>query len=96
MVRRFRIHSTAALIIAEFWLVKGLGGTSLVNGNIYLEADRSTLAASAWPSEITGDPECLEKCEHKYICTSALTKERAQLNRDLRSHSIADDYLRLQ
>lgn len=68
---RFRIHSSAALIIAEFWLVKGLGGTSLVNGNIYLEAHQSTLAASAWPSEITGDPECLEKCEHKYLCTSA-------------------------
>lgn len=43
----------------------GLGGTSLINGNIYLEADRSTLSASAWPSEIKNDPQCLEKCEHK-------------------------------
>ncbi|KAL2291944.1 hypothetical protein FJTKL_10646 [Diaporthe vaccinii] len=40
----------------------GLGGTSLINGNIYLEADRSTLSASGWPLEIASDAECLEKC----------------------------------
>lgn len=45
----------------------GLGGTSLINGNIYLEADRSTLSASGWPLEITRDPEYLEKCEHKRL-----------------------------
>ncbi|KAI7778723.1 hypothetical protein LA080_001870 [Diaporthe eres] len=42
----------------------GLGGTSLINGNIYLEADRSTLSASGWPLEIASDAECLEKCNN--------------------------------
>ncbi|KAJ6486130.1 hypothetical protein C8R47DRAFT_980022 [Mycena vitilis] len=38
----------------------GLGGTSLLNANVFLEADKRTLELSAWPQEIRKDPGCLE------------------------------------
>ncbi|KAL7625697.1 hypothetical protein AAE478_004918 [Parahypoxylon ruwenzoriense] len=38
----------------------GLGGTSLMNANVYLEADKDTLQLEAWPVEIRGNPDCLD------------------------------------
>lgn len=34
----------------------GLGGTSLLNANIFLKADKRTLALKYWPREIRDDP----------------------------------------
>ncbi|KAI1391493.1 FAD/NAD(P)-binding domain-containing protein [Hypoxylon trugodes] len=39
----------------------GLGGTSLMNANVYLEADEETLKLEAWPKEIRDDPKSLNK-----------------------------------
>lgn len=41
---------------------EGLGGTSLLNANVFLRADRRTMALKEWPPEIkqTGS---LDKCE---------------------------------
>ncbi|KAI2615936.1 FAD/NAD(P)-binding domain-containing protein [Hypoxylon sp. NC1633] len=39
----------------------GLGGTSLMNANVYLEADKDTLGLEAWPKEIREDPSCLDE-----------------------------------
>lgn len=41
----------------------GLGGTSLMNANVFLEADADTLAMKVWPQQIREDPGCLDKCE---------------------------------
>ncbi|KAJ7641620.1 hypothetical protein FB45DRAFT_825916 [Roridomyces roridus] len=38
----------------------GLGGTSLINANIFLEADKRTLQLSNWPAEIRQDPAGLQ------------------------------------
>ncbi|KJZ79281.1 hypothetical protein HIM_01432 [Hirsutella minnesotensis 3608] len=38
----------------------GLGGTSLINANVFLEADARTLSMDFWPPEIRKDPRCLE------------------------------------
>ncbi|KAJ7097404.1 hypothetical protein C8R44DRAFT_949487 [Mycena epipterygia] len=38
----------------------GLGGTSLINANVFLETDKRTLQLSAWPEEIRNDPACLD------------------------------------
>ncbi|OAQ98045.1 hypothetical protein LLEC1_04478, partial [Akanthomyces lecanii] len=34
----------------------GLGGGSLINANVFLEADESTLSSELWPAEIRKDP----------------------------------------
>ncbi|KAI1414570.1 FAD/NAD(P)-binding domain-containing protein [Hypoxylon sp. FL1857] len=39
----------------------GLGGTSLMNANVYLEADKGTLQLEAWPEEIREKPDCLDE-----------------------------------
>ncbi|OTB06144.1 hypothetical protein M426DRAFT_118907 [Hypoxylon sp. CI-4A] len=39
----------------------GLGGTSLMNANVYLRADDNTLKLEAWPEEIRDNPDCLDK-----------------------------------
>ncbi|CAN8095234.1 unnamed protein product [Discula destructiva] len=39
----------------------GLGGTSLINANVFLEANHDTLRMNAWPQEIRKKPECLDK-----------------------------------
>ncbi|KAJ6568346.1 hypothetical protein DFH09DRAFT_983153 [Mycena vulgaris] len=38
----------------------GLGGTSLVNANVFLEADKRTLQLNSWPEEIRNNPGCLD------------------------------------
>ncbi|KAI1853691.1 hypothetical protein JX266_001675 [Neoarthrinium moseri] len=39
----------------------GLGGTSLMNANVYLEADKQTLASEFWPEEIRDNPAEMDK-----------------------------------
>ena len=39
-----------------------LGGTSLINANVFLEADKNTLSMPVWPEEIRKDPSGLDKC----------------------------------
>ncbi|KAK0739263.1 hypothetical protein B0T21DRAFT_346593 [Apiosordaria backusii] len=39
----------------------GLGGTSLINANVFMEADKETLSMKAWPKEIREDPKGLDK-----------------------------------
>ncbi|KAI0124211.1 glucose-methanol-choline oxidoreductase [Xylariales sp. AK1849] len=39
----------------------GLGGTSLMNANVYLEADKATLEQEDWPPEIKDHPEDMDK-----------------------------------
>ncbi|KAF2741804.1 FAD/NAD(P)-binding domain-containing protein [Sporormia fimetaria CBS 119925] len=39
----------------------GLGGTSLLNANVFLECDDRTLGLSAWPKEIRDDPSALDQ-----------------------------------
>ncbi|KIK66211.1 hypothetical protein GYMLUDRAFT_38025 [Collybiopsis luxurians FD-317 M1] len=40
---------------------KGLGGTSLLNANVFLECDKRTLALSPWPPELRKDVDALDK-----------------------------------
>jgi hypothetical protein len=42
----------------------GLGGTSLMNANVFLEADEGTMSLHAWPPEIREQPDCLKSCEY--------------------------------
>lgn len=39
-----------------------LGGTSLINANVFLEADEDTLRLEPWPQEIRDDPKSLDQC----------------------------------
>lgn len=41
----------------------GLGGTSLINANVFLEADAGTLSLDVWPPEIRDNPEALTECK---------------------------------
>lgn len=41
----------------------GLGGTSLMNANVFLEANEATLSMPIWPKSIRENPKCLEKCK---------------------------------
>ncbi|KAF2083168.1 FAD/NAD(P)-binding domain-containing protein [Saccharata proteae CBS 121410] len=43
------------------FVANGLGGTSLLNANVFLEADKRTLAMPMWPSEIRKAPESLDQ-----------------------------------
>ncbi|KAF5309637.1 hypothetical protein D9758_019109 [Tetrapyrgos nigripes] len=40
---------------------KGLGGTSLLNANVFLECDKRTLALSPWPSELRKNTDALDE-----------------------------------
>ncbi|PSR78665.1 hypothetical protein BD289DRAFT_376422 [Coniella lustricola] len=39
----------------------GLGGTSLMNANVFLEANHDSLSMKAWPEEIRENPACLDE-----------------------------------
>ncbi len=41
----------------------GLGGTSLINANVFMEADKETLGMRAWPPEIRGKVDEMDKCK---------------------------------
>ena len=40
----------------------GLGGTSLLNANVFIEADRRTLSQNVFPREIRENPSDLDEC----------------------------------
>lgn len=42
---------------------QGLGGTSLINANVFMEADDQTLGMNMWPPEIRDDVEGFKKCK---------------------------------
>ncbi|KAL7961890.1 hypothetical protein V8C34DRAFT_243312 [Trichoderma compactum] len=46
-------------------LGNGLGGTSLINANVFLEADKDVLKTGFWPPEIRKDPTCLDRYYQK-------------------------------
>lgn len=41
----------------------GLGGTSLINANVFMEADKKTLAMNAWPPQIRDNVDVLDECK---------------------------------
>jgi len=43
----------------------GLGGTSLINANVFLEADEDTLKLESWPEEIRTNPKSMDKYYQK-------------------------------
>ncbi|KAK3945806.1 cholesterol oxidase, partial [Diplogelasinospora grovesii] len=43
----------------------GLGGTSLMNANVFMEADKGTLAMKAWPPEIRNNVDLMDKYYEK-------------------------------
>ncbi|TWU74838.1 hypothetical protein ED733_000839 [Metarhizium rileyi] len=43
----------------------GLGGTSLINANVFLEADERTLSMETWPEQIRQNPACLKEYYQK-------------------------------
>ncbi|KAG5915509.1 hypothetical protein E4U42_008016 [Claviceps africana] len=43
----------------------GLGGTSLINSNVFLEADAATLSLDMWPPEIRNNPKVLDEYYQK-------------------------------
>ena len=45
----------------------GLGGTSLVNANVFLQADHRTLSQPSFPPEIRNDPSCLDECTIQFM-----------------------------
>lgn len=47
----------------------GLGGTSLINANVFLQANHDALRMKAWPEEIRNKPECLDECKNPLIMT---------------------------
>jgi hypothetical protein len=46
--------------IADLFI--GLGGTSLLNANIFIEADHRTLSQDIFPPEIRNNPSVLDEC----------------------------------
>jgi hypothetical protein len=48
-----------------------LGGCSLINAGVFLEADQETLQMSSWPPEIRNAPGALDKCK----CTTNCSRE---------------------
>ena len=46
----------------DIFVANGLGGTSLINANVFLRADYRTLELSEWPATIREDPAGLDIC----------------------------------
>lgn len=40
----------------------GLGGTSLLNANVFLECDKRTLQLPSWPKDVRSNPDDLDEC----------------------------------
>lgn len=55
-------------------LLTGLGGTSLVNANAFLETEQDILKMGYWPPEIRDNPAGLDKCK-VYWLSSQLSRE---------------------
>ncbi|KAF2838312.1 FAD/NAD(P)-binding domain-containing protein, partial [Patellaria atrata CBS 101060] len=56
----------------------GLGGTSLINANVFLECDKRTLELDAWPESIRKDPFSLKK----YYAAAAKMLQPTQYPKD--------------
>ena len=53
-------------------LVTGLGGTSLLNANVFLRADEKTMGLDEWPEELNKKGALdLCTCGRKSFCTIA-------------------------
>jgi hypothetical protein len=52
-------------IDADALVFLGLGGTSLINANVFMEADKETLAMKAWPPEIRDNVDELDRCKSR-------------------------------
>lgn len=51
-------------------LTLGLGGTSLLNANVFLKTDHRTLAQNVFPPEIRADPACLDPCTPHHLAAN--------------------------
>jgi hypothetical protein len=58
--------------------ILGLGGTSLLNANVFLKADSRTLAQDVFPPEIRADPASLDKCRVHIISSNPSDYSRAE------------------
>ncbi|KAL5611619.1 hypothetical protein BROUX41_000796 [Berkeleyomyces rouxiae] len=54
----YHIHMGKGL---SCFMGNGLGGTSLINANVFLPADKGVLSLPTWPTEIREDPESLNQ-----------------------------------
>jgi hypothetical protein len=50
-----------------------LGGTSLLNANVFLRADHRTLESDQFPPEIRKNPKCLDECIQKLNCETDIS-----------------------
>ena len=55
------------ILVNVLFSLLGLGGTSLLNANVFLQADHRTLSQAAFPPEIRNDPSCLDECTIEII-----------------------------
>lgn len=55
--------------LADWYYLIGLGGTSLINANIFLRADEKTMGMQAWPPELR-EEGALDECTYfsLHIC----------------------------
>lgn len=74
---------------ADTWAT-GLGGTSLINANVFLECDKRTLALGAWPPELRKDPDALRACT-----SPSLSIVTAQLTNSQTTHLLQTCYSQL-
>jgi choline dehydrogenase-like flavoprotein len=58
--------------------ILGLGGTSLLNANVFLKADNRTLSQGVFPPEIRKDPGSLDKCTHHCLVANSSDYTRAE------------------
>lgn len=81
----FSAHGRFALSPRQLGLVSqhgaGLGGGSLINTGVFLEADERTLQMSPWPPEIKKDPSILHSCKFNQseLCCGWLTSDGPQI-----------------
>jgi hypothetical protein len=73
----------------------GLGGTSLLNGNVFLPADHRTLALDEFPAEIREDPACLDKCIAKLNCEAKIV-DYGRAAQVLQPETYPEDFPRLK
>jgi hypothetical protein len=58
-MRLWQMVRAMGLLGADF---TGLGGTSLLNANVFIEADHRTLSQNVFPPEIRANPSELDEC----------------------------------
>jgi hypothetical protein len=58
------LESSCTVFSVTNIFLSGLGGTSLMNANVFMEADKDTLAMKAWPPEIRSQVDEMDRCEY--------------------------------